>query len=193
MTMTDSPREVRRRPWLLALPIALLISSALVYQASRAAFTDTTGTGSNTWSAGPVVIDNSTNGSTIFTATNLKPGDHDEYCIVVTYTGTLNADARLYATVTGSLAQYLDLVVEEGTGTPSSNCTGFTQVSTLSGGGATLDSFGTAHHDFGSGVSAWAPHTNDTKAYRIYYNVQDNNLAQGLTASATFTWEAQNS
>jgi hypothetical protein len=190
--MTHSRPEIRRRPWVLALPIALLISSALVYQASRAAFTDTTSTGTNNWSAGTVVIDDSSNGSAIFTATQLKPGDNDQYCIVVTYTGSLNADVRLYASVSGSLAQYLDLTVQEGTGSPTSNCTGFTPVSTLSAGGETLNSFG-SHSNFGTGVSTWAPAQNDTMAYRIYYNVQNNNAAQGLTASATFTWEAQNS
>jgi hypothetical protein len=191
--MTDSPAEVRRRSWLIALPIALLISSALVYQASRAAFTDTTGTGSNSWSAGTVVIDDSSNGQTIFSATQLKPGDQGQYCILVTYSGTLNATARMYATVTGNLAQYLDLTVDEGTGTAASDCSTFTPVTTLSANGATLNSFGTAHHDFGSGVSSWAPRTGDTMAYRIAYTVQDNNLAQAQTASATFTWEAQNS
>jgi hypothetical protein len=188
-----SPREIRRRPWLLALPVALLISSALVYQASRAAFTDTSTTGNQTWSSGTVVIDDNTGGATFFSGTNLKPGDHGEHCIVVTYSGTLNATAKLYATVSGGLAQYLDLVVEEGTGSPAGNCTGFTPVTTLSANSETLQSFGTAHHDFAGGVSSWAPTTGDTMAYRIYYNVQDTNAAQGLTAAATFTWEAQNS
>ena len=191
-----SPRDFRRRPWLLALPVALLISSALVYQASRAAFTDSTTTGTNNWSAGTVIIDDSSSGSAIFTASNLKPTDTDQYCIVVSYTGSLAADVRLYANVSGNLAQYLDLVVEEGTGTPAADCTGFTPVSTLSGGGETLDSFDT-HHDFATGVSTWAPARGDstpqTKAYRISYTVQDNNAAQAQTATATFTWEAQNS
>lgn len=192
-----SPRDFRRRPWLLALPVALLISSALVYQASRAAFTDTTTTGTNNWSAGTVIIDDSSAGSAIFTASNLKPTDTDQYCIVVSYTGSLAATAKLYANVSGTLAQYLDLVVEEGTGTPASNCTGFTPVSTLSTGGETLQSFGTSHHDFATGVSSWAPAAGNvtpvTMAYRISYTVQDNNLAQAQTATATFTWEAQNS
>jgi hypothetical protein len=192
-----SAQGIRRRPWLLALPVALLISSVLVYQASRAAFTDATTTGSQNWTAGTVVIDDNTGGSTFFSAGNLKPGDHDEHCIVVTYTGTLAATAKLYATVSGGLAQYLDLVVEEGTGSPAADCTGFTPVTTLSGGSETLDSFGTAHHDFGTGVSSWAPGPGNvtpvTKAYRIDYNVQDTNAAQAQTATATFTWEAQNS
>jgi hypothetical protein len=188
-----SPREIRRRPWLLALPVALLISSALVYQASRAAFTDTTTTGNQTWSSGTVVIDDNTGGSTFFSGTNLKPGDNGEHCIVVTYSGTLDADARLYATVSGGLAPYLDLVVQEGTGTPAGDCTGFTSVSTLSAVSDTLQGFEDDHHDFGTGASTWAPSTGDTMAYRIYYNVQDTNAAQGLTAAATFTWEAQNS
>lgn len=197
-----APREqpaqgIRRRPWLLALPVALLISSALVYQASRAAFTDTDTPGPNAWSAGTVVIDEGSNGSAVFNASNLKPGDTDDYCIVVTYSGSLAATAKLYASVSGSLAQYLDLVVEESDDTPAQDCTGFTADTTLSSNTETLQSFGTAHHDFATGVSSWAPppgnSTPQTRAFRISYTVQDNNAAQGLTAAATFTWEAQNS
>src|SRR5919202_973508 len=45
-----------RRAALAVVPLALLGSGAFVYQASNAAFTASTSTGSNTWAAGNVFL-----------------------------------------------------------------------------------------------------------------------------------------
>lgn len=189
----------RRRTMVVALPLALVASSALVYQASNAAFTASTDNGSNTWSSGTVALADDDSSSVMFNATGLKPGNSRIACINVTYSGTLAGNVRLYVTSpSGTLGQYLDLTVEEGTGAAGGNtasCVGFSATSTLSAVGATLASFTTAHSNFGNGASTWAPTgaAPESRSYRITTTLQDNNAAMGLSAAATFTWEAQNS
>src|ERR687886_499089 len=63
-----------RRAALAVVPLALLGSGAFVYQASNAAFTANTSTGSNAWTAGNVMVSNTTSGSTTVSISNLKPG-----------------------------------------------------------------------------------------------------------------------
>lgn len=187
----------RRRTMVVALPLALLASSAVVYQASNAAFTASTDNGSNTWSSGTVTISDDDSSSVMYNATNIKPGSVGIKCINVTYSGSLAGAVRLYATASGTLGQYLDVTIEEGSGAAGGatlSCTGFTSASTLTSGGETLDSFATAHTDWTNGVSSWAPTgaSSETKSYRVTVALQDTNSAQNKSASATFTWEARN-
>jgi hypothetical protein len=192
------PEGGRRRTAVVALPLALVASSALVFQASNAAFTASTSNGSNTWSSGTVLLTDDDSSSVMFSVTNIKPGSTGIKCINVTYSGSLAGQVRLFVTsASGTLGPYLDLTVEEGTGATGGatlSCSGFTTGSTLSGGGETLDSFATAHTAFGSGVSAWAPtgSGSETRSYRVTYTLQDDNNAQNKSAAATFTWEARN-
>jgi hypothetical protein len=92
------------------------------------------------------------------------------------------------------LATYLDTTVDVGTGATggaSTDCTGFTLGSNLHND--TLEAFGTAHTDYASGVGGFTGATNpSTRSYRVTVTLQDNNLAQGKSASVAFTWEAQN-
>lgn len=189
--MTASiPRAALWARW-AAVPAALAVSAALVWQASTAAFNDTTDNGTNNWSAGTVVISDDDSGAAMFNATALKPGDTASRCIEVTYTGSLAASVKLYASASGTLGSYLDLTVQQGTGGTSGSCAGFTADSTLYTG--TLAGFASSASNYGSGVGTFAPTASgQKKSYRITYTVQDNNAAQGTTASATFTWEAQN-
>lgn len=184
---------------LAALLGSLLLVSFVVITGSRAAFTGTTDNPGNSWAAGSVSLTDDDTGSAMFTAAGLKPGDVIENCVVVTYTGTLDADVTLYAAnLSGSLGTYLDLDVELGTGGAFSAtatqdgevpCTGFTGASIYSG---TLAGFAGASDDFASGVGTWAPSTNDFQTYRFVVTVQDDNSAQSQTAGVDFIWEAQN-
>ena len=173
------------------VPLGLLISALLVWQTSTAAFSATTANGSNSWAAGTVAISDDDNGSAMFSATGLKPGDTGTKCILVTYGGTLGSAVKLYGVASGGLAQYLDLTVEQGTGGTSSGCGSFAAESTLYNG--TLSGFATAAGTYASGLGSWTPGAaGATKAYRFTYSLRNDNAAQGLSASATFTWEAQN-
>ena len=178
-----------------AVGAGLLVMSLLVVTGSRAAFTASTANGVNTFTAGTVTLADDDAGSVMFNLTGMKPGDTATKCVNVTYTGSLAADVKLYGTVGGTgLADYLDTTVDIGTGAAGGaplDCTGFVLGSNLSSG--TLTAFGAAHTNYGNGLGGFAGATNPTtRSYRVTVTLQDNNLAQGKTASLAFTWEAQN-
>ncbi len=185
----------RKRPGLGILAGAVLLTGAFIVTASIAAFSDTTDNSGNTWSTGTVVLTDDDGGSGIlFTVIGMKPLDVVTNCIVVTYEGTLlPADVVLYGVSGGTgLDAYLDLIVEEGTGGIFDNCTGFSATSTIYTGG-TLADFAVAHTNFGNGAGTWSPSANpESVTYKFTATLQDDNAAQGLGATATFTWEAQN-
>jgi len=200
--MSDEERDTRHSRRAAAWPglirfgvpaVALALVSLVVMVGSRAAFSDTTSNAANSWSAGTVTITDDDSGSAMFNASAMKPGDTVTECIVVTYSGSLvPADVSLYGSTGGSgLDAYLDMTVDIGTGGVFGDCTGFSLSSTPFSG--TLASFSATHTNFASGVLAWSPAaTPQSRTYRFTLTLQDDNAAQGLNATATFTWEAQN-
>jgi hypothetical protein len=161
-----------RRAALAVVPLALLGSGALIYQASNAAFTASTSTGSNSWTAGNVFVTNSSAGSALFSVSALKPttaAAATAKCLTVSYTGNLAANVRMYLTGysstlrpagppgpvaagTTDLGDYMRVIVEEGSGTQS-NCSDFTPSRYLTSGttnGQTIHSLSTALTSFGS-------------------------------------------
>ena len=126
-----------------------------------------------------------------------KPGSNGSKCLVVTSSGSLASTVKLYATnysTTKSLADNLNLKVEEGTGGSFSDCNGLTAGSTIYDGSAAA--FGTSKTNFATGVGTWAPTGgNATKTYKITYTLASStpDSAQGGTAAVGFTWESQNS
>lgn len=177
-----------------AIVTGLLASGAMIWQSSQAAFTAASSSPTNTWNAGTVILDDDDNGVAMFTATNLKPGSTGSKCLAVTYTGTLTANVKLYATsVTGTLMPYLDLVVEEGAAGTYADCTAFATAATPYTG--TLTTFASSHTNYATGVGNFNGATNPTtKVYRFTWTLKAStpDSVQGGTATATFTWEAQN-
>jgi hypothetical protein len=185
-----------RRAALAVVPLALLGSGALVYQASNAAFTANTSTGSNSWTAGNVFVTNGSSGSSLFSLTAMKPSSAaaaTTKCVIVSYTGNLAANLRMYLTNFTSAPRsggsydpsgYVRATVEEGTGTQSdcsdfgaagggssryltSGTTAGMDVSTLAGA---LTSFSSSYQ--GGNNASWAAPASSvgsptTKAYRI--------------------------
>ncbi len=161
-----------RRAALAVVPLALLGSGALVYQASNAAFTASTSTGANSWAAGNVFVTNSSAGAAFFSVSALKPttaAAATSKCLTVSYTGNLAANVRMYLTGysstvrpagppgpiavgTTDLGAYLRMIVEEGTGSQT-DCSDFTRTRYLTSGttgGQTVDSLRTALTAFSS-------------------------------------------
>lgn len=193
--------EARRRivgPPLLRLvtvTAALLLVSALVVTGSRSAFSDTTSNTGNNWAAGTVVITDDDSGTAMFSVSDMAPGESVTKCIEVTYSGSLTpATVSLYGSTGGTgLDAYLDLDVDLGAGGTFSDCSGFTK----DAGGdiftGTMSGFAGTHTNFATGLQSWSPaSTPVSKTYRFALTLQDNNSAQGLDATGTFTWEAQN-
>lgn len=167
------------------------------------AFSATTTNAGNTITAGTVAIADNDAGAAMYSITNAKPGESVSKCIKVTYTGSLDADVRIYTSSTiGALGQYVDLTITPGSqATPTfPSCTGFTPDS----GGAlytgTLANFATTKNTYANGVvdypgtgTKWA--ANESVVYQVTATLQSSapEAAQGATTGAhTFTWEARN-
>ena len=195
-TRADRPaRSVRLARW-LAVPVGMVVSSLLVWQASNAAFSDTTDNPGNNWASGRVdLADDDGGASAMFTVSNLKPGDSAAKCITVTYSGSLDASVKLFASApSGTLAPYLNLTVEQGSGGSFGDCTGFSPDASPKYTG-TLAAFAGTHQNWGNGWGSFTPTggaPDDDKTYRFTYTLQDDDNAQGLSTGTTFTWEAQN-
>ena len=83
--------------------------------------------------------------------------------------------------------------MRRGSGGSFGDCTGFSSAETVYSG--TLDGFVATHTSYGTGAGTWAPTgggPDDDMTYQFEVTLQDDNAAQGLTSTATFTWEAQN-
>lgn len=166
----------------------LLLSGALVWQSTEAAFTATTATPQNSWQTGSVVLSDDAT-SVAFDVTGLSAGQTGSRCITVTYDGSVvPADVRLYAAdvVDGGLAGHLELAVREGTGGGFADCTGF-----VAGSGAATATVATFPTDFTTGWGTWAPATTGaTRTYEIVYTVAAG-APQGASAGIAFVWEAR--
>lgn len=179
----------------ITIVVALLTVGLLTIQGSQAAFSATTDNGSNTFAAGTVVLADDDDEAVMFEMTGMVPGTTATRCINVTYTGTVTSDVKLYGTVAGNgLADHLTTVIDVGTsavGGSTFDCTGFTRSSNLHTD--TLTAFGSTNRDYGTGLAGFNGATNpSTRSYRVQVTLADSNAAQGLTASATLTWEARN-
>ena len=183
-----------RMTQVMAALLSLALVAVLVLRVSDAAFSATTENTGSQWTAGDVSLTDDDSDNAMFAVTNMKPGDTETECIAVTYSGSLDAAVKIYGTLTAGdgLDDYLDVTVRRGTGGAFGDCTGFSSVETVYSG--TLDGFVGTHSSFGTGAGTWAPTgggPDDTVIYEVEVSLQDNNAAQGKTATATFTWEAQ--
>src|SRR3954468_2736988 len=150
------------------------------------AFSDTTQNDNNRIKAGTVDIsanDTSPLYSVGTSAPGAKPGDGDEHCITVTYSGSLPATVKMYRTgALGSLAQYVDLTITKGASTYPYNCTGFTPAAGGTLFSAKLDTF--VPSSFTNGLALTDPtgdpvwNTNEAVTYKIRGELANNNLAQ---------------
>ncbi len=199
----------RSRKILLSL-IAVGVVATAAGVGSYAAFSSSTSNGGNSFASGTVTITDDDASGAMLTLSNAKPNDSSTGCINVTYSGSLAANVHLYASTTGSLAQYLNLTVTRGTGSTfsaSPACNGFSADSAnYFGNGAgviysgTLSAYPTT---FAAGIvdptncgsppcSAQTWSDTDNHVYKFVVTLADDNSAQGLSSTATFTWEARN-
>jgi hypothetical protein len=209
----DDRRERRRRHHVgsitvkLAATVAVLVACAVLASAATWSNLNSTATNpSNSFAAGTVQIASNSGSSAVLSLTNAKPGAVSTGCINVSYTGTLPANVKLYGTGGGTgLSQYLTLVVTRGTfsGTPSAgSCTGFTADSTnyISQGIGVIYSGTLASWPAGASTALTDPtaaspatwSTGTTHGYEFQVTLGSSAAGQGLTASQTFTFEADN-
>lgn len=192
---SQSPRNKVMVARLIALTVSVGVASVFTLNASRAAFTATTTNTGNSWSAGTVVLTDDDSSAVMFNVSNMKPGDTNTKCIKVDYDGSLTADVKAYGVVAGTgLATYLTASVEVGSGGTFADCTGWVANATPVSFSGTLSAFGTTHSNFTNGLGGYAGAASGSdRTYKVTVTLPSGtlNAAQGLTASATFTWEAQ--
>lgn len=192
---------------LLASVVVCGLAAIAVAAATWSSFSATTANPSNSFSAGTVAISDNDAGATM-SASGMAPGGSTSGCVQVTYTGSLPATVREYGSVTGSLAQYLNLTITRGTQSSPTfpSCTGFSADSTnYVGAGAgvvysgTLSTYASTYTNFSSGLvdppgSAQAWNQNSAHVYKFTITLPSSapSAAQGLSSGATFSWEAQN-
>jgi predicted ribosomally synthesized peptide with SipW-like signal peptide len=200
------PELRSKRQKVLASAVVLGLLGLLGGMGTLSAFSATTSNSGNSFASGTVAIgDNDANGA-IFNLSGMKPGSTDSGCIEVTYTGSLASTVRLYGTTGGTgLDPYLDLVVTRGTISSGAfdSCTNFTADATnYTGAGngiiynGTLDGFADSYAAGLVEPTAGSPESwtnGEVHAYKFQVTLADNNAAQNLTATQTFTWEARNS
>ena len=176
---------------MVAIAAAMVSLAVMIVTTSRAAFTDTTDNAGNSFTSGSVIITDDDGGSAMFAATAMTPGEPVIECIELTYSGSLvPADVRMYGVSAGVLATYLDTTIEIGSGGSFGDCTGFTPSSTLYDD--TLANFSATHTDWASGLATFTAPANPTsQTLRFTVDVQNDPLAMTQSATATFTWEAQ--
>jgi hypothetical protein len=148
-----------------------------------------TGTG-NEIEGGTVDLTDNDLGGSMFTISNMLPTDPPvSSCITVTYNGSLDSVVGLYATVSGSLAPYLNLTVFSGDSSGVfGDCSGFSADDVLYNG--TLDAFPAAYGPIMDPINPWS--TGAYHSYQFTFSMQNTPDAQGLSASINFIWEARN-
>lgn len=204
MIWEDVPAQADRQAWRLrfraliaGVLCAVLLTGGLVMQRTRAAFTGSTGSATNSWASGTVVLGDDDSGSALFSAAGLYPGDTGVRCIRVTYTGSVAAPVRFYGgAVVGTLGPYIDLVVEQANvgsnnGSFGGGCAGFGGTVIYSG---TLDALNGSASDYLSGLGSFSPAgSGESRVYRFSYSVSSSapSSAQGGTAAIAFSWEGR--
>jgi len=196
---------VGRRLFVVWLAAALV--AALAIGVTFAKFSNTTSNPGDSFATGTVTITDNDAGGTMLSMSSGKPGQASGTttgCIKVTYTGSLDSSVRLYGTVSGSLAAYLQLTVTRGTDSAPSfaSCTNFFADGTNyigQGAGVIYSGLLNAYPaNYSSGIvdptsgspATWS--TNTSHSYKFVVSLNNNPNAQGLSATGTFTWEARN-
>ncbi len=187
----------KRRKLLLSLLIIGIFGS-LASVATWSAFSDTTANSANSFEAGSVVLTDNDSGNFMYQVTNAKPAVSTRTCITVSYSGSLDADVKLYTTTTTipSAAQNISLTIDKGTavGATFPGCGVFTSEATIYSG--SLYDFQQSKNSWANGVSAypgsttkWA--TGNSLVYRFTLSVTD--AGNGVSSGAhQYTWEARN-
>ena len=184
----------------LALTVAVLFGASTVLEGgTEAALSGTTDNPANSFAAGTVSLTDNDAGTALLTLTNARPGVPVSSCMQVAYTGSLTAQVRLYATVSGALAPHVRITVTRGTETTPTfgSCAAFTADTTNHRGlgagvlfSGPLSTYPTNHTaGLVDPTAAWA--TNTKVSYRFTAEIIDTNAAQGLSCTATFSWEAR--
>ena len=187
------------RPVLTMVALAALALAGLALTTtSNAGLTASAANQGNSFSTGHVGISSDGVGE-LFTVTGLAPGRTVAGCIVVTYESSVRdpAETRLYSggfVGSTSLAEHLNLTVEEGTGGSFGRCDGFEAENTIVAN-ETVARFAASRTEFSSGAGQWAPVVaGESRTYRPTIGLDPeapSSLQQQSLIDLGFAWEAE--
>jgi hypothetical protein len=197
-------RMPRLRPlaYVLPVPLGLMLSGALVWHASQAAFVGRTTSSGTSWTAGTVGLTNDSGGQPLFNFTNIAPGDSGTRCIVITSQATLPSQVKLYTSTANppanDISSYIDVTIEHGSGSSfnaNPACNGFTAAGAADYSG-TLENLTTTRTNYANGIGPWSLTGNPPESitYRITWTFRatsPDSTQGGSTPNVNFTWEAQ--
>ena len=141
------------------------------------------------FSTDEVTISDDDAASALFEAGNLGPGKPITNCISVSFDGNGSpAVVRLRGQSSGALDRHLALTIEIGSGGRYNQCGTFRGDVLYHG---SLAGFVAGHGSLGSGLTTFSPTGDDSRTFRFTVAVTDDAAAQGTSAKAGFSWDAQ--
>ena len=211
--MSKQPERRRRFVRAFAPAVGLLAAGLLVWQGSYAAFNATTNNTGNTWGTATLKLQNNggsagTYGATTtaaFGGSNLKPAASASECLTVdSATSTAGGNVAMWAsnvsdnvTPAGNLLKQISVTVTaiKTTTDIKQNCTGYSALGTPTTvlAATTLNALPANF----AAATPFAINAGDKVAYQLTWTFNStgttagDNLLQGKSASADFTWELQ--
>src|SRR4051812_9864390 len=135
--------------------------------------------------AGSVSLFDDSAGGAVLTGAALAPGHAQSGCVSVSAAGATPSDAVVLSAsgVSGSLAQYLAVTVDVGTGGHLGDCTGWVADATVPRWSGHLG-------DLVPGVvTGWSPAASASRTFKFTVSVDDVGAAAGTTAAGRFVWQ----
>ncbi len=177
---------------LLSLVVVGVLGS-LAGGATMAAFGSATSTRGG-FAAGTVYLTGDSGRRPMFLVENASPGSTATSYTTVSYQGTLPAGTRLYGTTSGTgLSRFLTLTVTRGTGSGPGFVPDPIDYAGAGPGVLYRGTLAAFPSDWQGGVAdpgTWQQ--GESHSYRFEVRMGDDPGAQGLTADASFLWEARN-
>lgn len=183
--------------------LALGLIGALAGAGTLAALSATSASAGNAFGAGTIHLTDDDAGASVVSLSAAQPGTVSTGCVGVSSAGTLDSSVRLYGASAGALVPHLALTITRGTqGSPAfPSCNGFTADATnyLSAGPGVVYSGPLAAYPASAAAGivdppigppeVWSP--GEARAYRIAVTLGSAAAAQGLSATASLTWQGR--
>jgi hypothetical protein len=183
-TATHDQRLTRRTGRSFAAAVSVLLLASLVVNRSSTALTGPDANSGSVVSSGTIEISDDDGGRSLFDLKDLTPVRPVVRCIDVAYTGTiLPVSLHVRAEAAGTLSQYLDVTIEEGSGGDFESCAGFVASDVVYQG--VLPGL----VDLGWVELGAIVNSGDHRSFRVELNLQDRQEALGQVSSMDLAWE----
>lgn len=196
--------KARRIATLSVAPVAILTAGLLVWQASYAAFSATTGNTGNKWTTTALSLTDDDSAHASFVVPNAQPGDSGTRCIAVTTSDSPGTVKSYVANLVPSgvtplgLEDAIKIQIEQGSPGTFADCAGFVATPDSVALQGSLSALAADHADFTTGGTVWNTAGNETKSFRVSWmfdpqglTPEEINALQGKTTGIDIVWEMQ--